>query len=203
MVDIQPSVPRSARRDTVAALALVNLQRDRHERGHAVRLSRYVGEFARRLGLPAADVQLARRGGLLHDVGKVGIPHAVLDKPGPLRPDELALVQLHTVIGDALCSAAPGLSDVRPIIRHHHERLDGSGYPDGLADDAIPLLAQIVGIVDVYDALTTDRPYRAAWSAERAFLELQRESRRGWRRGDLVEAFIAFARELLALPVAP
>ena len=102
------------------------------------------------------------RGGYLHDVGKVGIPDAILLKPGRLTPEEFAVMQQHTVIGDRLCGELRSLRSVRPIVRHHHERLDGSGYPDGLRGDAIPLLAQIIGIVDVFDAITTNRPHMAA-----------------------------------------
>ena len=97
----------------------------------------------------------------------------------------------HPVVGDALCAGLRSLNNVRPIIRHHHERLDGSGYPDGLKGDAIPLLAQIMGIVDVYDAITTTRPYKAAATPEQAYAELEHEVTRGWRRKDLVDAFIA------------
>jgi cyclic di-GMP phosphodiesterase len=99
-------------------------------------------------------------------------------------------MKTHTLIGERLCGELRTLRNVRPIVRHHHERLDGSGYPDGLCDAAIPVLAQIVAIVDVFDALTTDRPYRAALSFARATKELRLEVARGWRRGDLVAAFL-------------
>jgi len=185
--------PRS--RNVITALTLIRLQAGPSGRGHAVRSSRCAGALTRQLGLPASDIRCARLGALLHDVGKVGIPDAILYKAGPLRRDEVELVRLHTVIGDALCSATDGLSDVRLIVRHHHERLDGSGYPDGLARDAIPLLAQVVGIVDAYDALTSERSYRLAWRPERAFRQLQEEARRGWRRPDLVDEFVRLGRE--------
>jgi putative two-component system response regulator len=100
----------------------------------------------------------------------------------------------HTVIGDRLCGELRSLRPVRPIIRHHHERLDGTGYPDGLRGDAIPLLAQVMGVVDVYDALTTERPYKATRSPEQAWRELEEEVRRGWRAPALVEAFIELGR---------
>jgi response regulator RpfG family c-di-GMP phosphodiesterase len=130
------------------------------------------------------------RGGYLHDVGKVGIPDAVLLKPGPLTPPEYELIKQHTIIGDRLCGELRSLRSVRPIVRHHHERLDGSGYPDGLRADEIPLLAQIMGIVDVFDALTTARPYKAARSFNEAAAELRSEVARGWRRADLVSTFL-------------
>ena len=96
----------------------------------------------------------------------------------------------HAVIGERLCGDLRALRKVRPIVRHHHEHLDGSGYPDHLAGDDVPLLAQIIGIVDVYDAITTNRPYRMALPHQTAFEALRDEVRRGWRNGDLVEAFI-------------
>ena len=107
-----------------------------------------------------------------------------------LRNEEYAILKRHTVIGDRLCGDLRALSLVRPIVRSHHERLDGSGYPDGLRGDAVPLLAQIMGVVDVFDALTTSRPYKATLSVEQACDVLRDEVRCGWRRGDLVETFI-------------
>ena len=123
-------------------------------------------------------------------MGKVGIPDAVLLKPGPLSSDEYELIKQHTVIGDELCGELRSLRKVRPIVRHHHELLDGSGYPDGLSGDATPLLAQITGIVDVFDALTTERPYRAALPVELAAEELRRDVARGRRQADLVATFL-------------
>ena len=109
--------------------------------------------LGRVLGVSGDDLSALHRGGYLHDVGKVGVPDSVLLKPGPLLRAEFALMKRHPDIGDMLCAPLQSLRDVRPIIRWHHERLDGSGYPEGLRGDEVPLLAQIVGIVDVYDAL--------------------------------------------------
>lgn len=114
----------------------------------------------------------------------------MLLKPGPLTPDEYEVIKQHTVVGDRLCGELRSLRNVRPIVRHRHERLDGSGYLDGLREEAIPLLAQIMGIVDVFDALTTDRQYRAALPFARAAEDLRLEVARGWRCGDLVAAFL-------------
>jgi putative two-component system response regulator len=113
----------------------------------------------------------------------------VLLKPGPLTAVERGLMEQHPVIGDRLCGGLHSLQRVRPIVRHHHERCDGSGYPDGLRGDEIPLLAQIVGVVDVFDAITTARPYKTAAPSDRACQELATEAARGWRRQDLVTAF--------------
>jgi putative two-component system response regulator len=174
----------------IVSLALTIEARDGTTAGHCQRLSEFASALGRTLGLSADDVSALARGGFLHDVGKVGIPDAVLLKPGPLAPDEYELMKQHTVIGDRLCGEMRSLRNVRPIVRHHHERLDGSGYPDGLRSDAVPLLAQIMGIVDVFDALTSARPYRPALSPERAAEELRCEVARGWRRGDLVSTFL-------------
>ena len=115
----------------------------------------------------------------------------MLRKSGPLEAEEFELMKSHTTVGDSLCGNLRSLTAVRPIIRHHHERYDGSGYPDGLAGDDIPLLAQIIGIVDVYDAVTTRRPYQGPHSAQEALDILRDQVSRGWRRPDLVDAFAA------------
>lgn len=159
-------------------------------RRHARRLATLSVALGRQIGLAEPDLHLLRVGSLLHDVGKEAVPPQVLFKCGRLSAGEFAIVKYHTIIGDLLCAQAPGLADVRPIVRHHHERLDGSGYPDGLAGDAIPLLAQIVGVVDVYDALVSPRPYKPPFDARHALGILRREAEIGWRRADLVEAFI-------------
>jgi putative two-component system response regulator len=174
----------------IVSLALTIEARDRTTDGHCQRLARYASALGRTLGLGEDDVSALARGGFLHDVGKVGIPDAVLLKQGPLTREEYDLIKQHTVIGERLCGELRSLRNVRPIVRHHHERLDGSGYPDGLRDDAIPLLAQIMGVVDVFDALTTERPYKAALSFARAAEELRDEAARGWRRADLVATFL-------------
>jgi len=180
------------------SLALMVEARDAYTEGHCARLSLYATELGLRLGLPEEDLQALNRGGYFHDIGKIALPDDILRKPGPLTPDEYERMKSHTVIGDQLCGDLRTLRHVRPIVRHHHERLDGTGYPDGLAGDAIPLLAQLIGIVDVFDALTTGRSYREAMSAEDAFQALSREVTRGWRRRDLVEAFVASRRAALA-----
>jgi len=174
----------------IMSLALTIEARDPYTAGHCQRLSEYAVALGRRLHLPAEQLATLERGGVLHDVGKVGVPDSVLLKPGPLTPAEFALMQQHTVIGDRLCGELRSLRNVRPIVRHHHERLDGGGYPDGLKGDAIPLLAQILCVVDIYDAMTTARPYRPAMEPARAFMELRAQVKKGWRRADLVDELI-------------
>jgi putative two-component system response regulator len=173
------------------SLALTVEARDAYTHGHCERLGDYAVALGERLALRADDLETLLRGGYFHDLGKIAIPDAILLKPGPLTRDEYLKVQEHTVVGDRLCGDLRALRHVRPIVRSHHERLDGSGYPDGLKGDAIPMLAQIIGIVDVYDALTTTRPYRAALADDMARDQLLDEVKRGWRRGDLVEQFLA------------
>lgn len=144
------------------ALALTIEARDPTTKGHCERLAMRAVLVGRTLGLSGDDLDALHRGGYLHDLGKVGVPDAVLLKPGPLTDAEFAMMKRHAEIGDALCAPLQSLRHVRPIVRSHHERLDGSGYPHGLRGDEIPVLAQIVGIVDVYDAMTSHRPYRSA-----------------------------------------
>ena len=175
----------------IMSLALVIEARDAYTDGHCQRLASYATALGDALGLDDDDRGALFRGGYLHDVGKIGIPDALLLKADRLSGGEYERIKQHPVIGDRLCGEMRSLRRVRPIVRHHHERLDGSGYPDGLKGDAIPLLAQIMGIVDVYDAITTARPYKVAASRDQAYDELMGEVKRGWRRKDLVEAFIA------------
>jgi putative two-component system response regulator len=174
----------------MVSLAMTIEARDHTTAGHCQRLAGYASALGLALGLDDEDTAALMRGGYLHDLGKVAIADAVLLKPGPLSADEFARMQQHTIIGDRLCGDLRSLDTVRPIVRHHHERLDGSGYPDGLRGDQTPLLAQIMGIVDVFDALTSERPYRGALPFARAAEELHEEVARGWRRGDLVTAFL-------------
>jgi putative two-component system response regulator len=178
----------------ILSLGLTVEARDRYTMGHCERMARFGGAFGVHLGLSDEEISALHRGGYLHDVGKVGIPDAILLKTGPLEPGERALMEKHPVIGEGLCGDLRLLRPVRPIIRWHHERLDGSGYPDGLREDAIPLLAQMMGIVDVFDALTTDRVYRNRLSWDDACLVLQEEAARGWRNPHLVDEFISLCR---------
>src|SRR5207247_6228385 len=125
--------------------------RDPCTNGHCQRLARYATSLGRSLCLDDSDLSALDRGGFLHDIGKIAVPDSVLLKEGKLDPRESRVMQEHPIVGDALCSGRRSLNTVRPIVRHHHERLDGSGYPDGLKNAEVPLLAQIVSIVDVFD----------------------------------------------------
>ncbi len=179
----------------IVSLALTIEARDPSTNGHCQRLAAYASALGREVKLDEEDIAALHRGGFLHDIGKVGIPDGILLKPTALTAEEYEVMKQHTLIGDRLCGELRSLRRVRPIVRHHHERLDGSGYPDGLGGSQIPLLAQIMGIVDVFDALTTARPYKSAVSAARAYEALEIEVRRGWRHLDLVRRFVQLGQE--------
>lgn len=179
----------------ILSLGLTIEARDPNTEGHCQRLAAYATALGGRLGLADEQLLALNRGGFLHDVGKIGIPDAVLLKAGRLTDAEYALMQQHTVIGDKLCSELRLLQDVRPIVRNHHERPDGSGYPDQLKGEEIPLLARILSVVDVYDALTTVRPYKAALPPAQALRELAEEAARGWLFEGIVGEFATLASQ--------
>ena len=164
--------------------------RDPNTEGHCERLAAYATSLGMKLNLDRGDLDTLYRGAFLHDIGKIGIADRVLLKKGKLTTAERALMQQHPAVGDDLCSTVRSLDVVRPIVRHHHERIDGRGYPDHLRGGQIPLLAQIVSVVDVFDALTTDRPYRKALSTDVAYQMMRDDAASGWCATALVEAFI-------------
>jgi len=163
--------------------------RDPYTHGHCERLADMSACLGEKMGLPEEDIKALRRAGIVHDVGKVAVPDAILLKPGPLSPEETEIMRRHPVVGEQICAPLRTFRLVLPIIRHHHERHDGSGYPDGLRGSEIPVTASILQLADVYDALTTDRPYRRA-SPPAVGLEIMRqECARGWWNRDLLDAF--------------
>ncbi len=165
--------------------------KDHYTEGHCERLTDYAVGLGRALGLPDEDLTALRRGAYLHDLGKVAVPDAILLKRGPLTTEERGIMHRHPVVGEEICRPLRSLQAVLPIIRSHHERQDGSGYPDGLRGEAIPVTARILQVVDVFDALTTDRPYRAALSKAVALETLEDETRRGWWDPRIVGVFRA------------
>jgi putative two-component system response regulator len=179
----------------ILSLAKTIEARDPYTQGHCERLAGYATALGTRLRLHYDDLAALQRGGFLHDVGKIGIADTILLKPSALTAAEYEVMKQHPIIGERLCGELRSLEDVRPIIRYHHERHDGSGYPEGLVGDAIPLLAQIIGVVDTYDAITTTRPYRAARPAELACKELIVGAKQNHFRPDLVEAFTEMGRK--------
>lgn len=156
---------------------------------HCERLAHMSAIMGLRLGLPTNDIITLQRGGYIHDIGKIALPDSVLLKAAPLEPHEWEIMKTHPARGEAICARARSLRAVLPLIRHHHERWDGSGYPDGLKGNQIPLLARILQLADVYDALTAERPYKRAFSPEEAIAILREETRKGWRDPDLLPIF--------------
>ena len=172
-------------------LALSVEAKDPYTNDHCGRLARLSVALGEKLGLTQEQLKALHRGGILHDLGKIGIPDAILLKPGPLNDVERAVVREHPAIGERICRPLKSLRLVLPIVRHHHERWDGSGYPDGLAGEAIPVTARALQVVDVYDALTTQRPYKPAYSHDQACAIMREETTKGWWDSGMVEAFIA------------
>jgi len=169
--------------------------RDQGTGDHCDRLARLTVRLGETLGLAEEELTALRRGSYMHDIGKVGIPDAVLLKPGPLTPEERSVMQQHVEIGTRICSTLRTLRSVLPIIRHHHERLDGSGYPDGLAGEEIPYLARVFQVVDVYDALSAERCYRPALTPAKALSVLREETELGWWDPGVVEVFCSLVCE--------
>ena len=156
---------------------------------HCQRLALMASAMGLALGLPPAAIRSLQHGGYLHDIGKIGIPDRILFKAGPLTSDEWEIMRSHSARGERICACMKSLAPVLPIIRHHHEKYDGTGYPDGLKGEEIPLLARILQVVDIYDALTTERPYKRAYTPEEALTIMHEETQKGWRDARLVEVF--------------
>ncbi len=165
--------------------------RDPYTEGHCERLADYASALGLHMGLSNEEQLALRRGGFLHDLGKIAISDEILKKHGLLSPDEWHLMHQHPVIGENICKPLRSLRMVLPIIRHHHEHWNGSGYPDHLAGEEIPLLARILQVVDVYDALRTERPYKAAHSHRQAQETMQAEARLGFWDGSIVGEFFS------------
>ncbi len=180
----------------VIALARTIDARDPYTAGHSERVSYYCGLLGERIGLSREDQRTLRQGALFHDIGKVAIPDRILLKEGRLTPGEYAEMQRHPVTGAELLRHMKTLSRALPIVLHHHERMDGSGYPAGLSGDQIPVLARATSVADVFDALTTTRPYRPSFTTGQALELLAEEARRGWWDPAMVAALGAVARGL-------
>jgi putative two-component system response regulator len=163
--------------------------KDPYTGGHCERLSGYSARLAERIGLDGDQILALRRAGIVHDIGKVAVPDAILLKPGRLTPEEFRVIQQHPLVGERICAPLRSFSLVLPIIRHHHEKLNGSGYPDGLKGDEIPLTARVLQIVDVYDALTTQRPYKRALSRAEALEIMEDEVKKGWWDPSIFQEF--------------
>ncbi len=165
--------------------------KDSYTQGHIERVSYMALEVGKHLEIPGEDIEALRMGCILHDVGKISVPRSVLNKPGKLNGKEWEMLKMHPVTGYKIClPLKKTLGAALEVIRHHHEKLDGTGYPDGLSGDEIPILARIAAIVDIYDALTTDRPYRKAISREKALDIMLGEASRGKIDNGILKEFI-------------
>jgi putative two-component system response regulator len=177
----------------LVTLAQTVEHRDRYTGGHCQRLSLYSVLLGSSLRLSQEELVALYRGGFLHDIGKIAIPDSVLLKEGPLTQEERILMQSHTVKGEEICRPMVSLARVLPIIRSHHERWDGSGYPDGTSGEQIPLLARILQVADIFDAITTKRPYKAAQTPAEAMQILEGLAASNELDSELVEAFLRIA----------
>jgi putative two-component system response regulator len=168
--------------------------KDPYTHGHCERLSDYSARLGQHLGLADDQITALRRAGVVHDIGKIAVPDAILLKPGKLTEDEWKLIREHPAVGERICAPLKSFRSVLPIIRNHHEKFDGSGYPDGLRGENIPITARVLQIVDVYDALTTERPYKKAFSITEALQTMKEEVTRGWWDAHVFDQFERLVR---------
>jgi len=175
----------------LCTLGLIVESRDPYTEGHCERLACYGVDLGRHLGLDEDSIVALRRGGYLHDLGKIAVPDEILKKGSDLSPEEWEIMKRHPVTGENICKPLKSLRLVLPIIRHHHEHVDGSGYPDGLRAGQIPLLPLVLQVVDVYDALRTARPYKPALGHEQSAQTMREKARQGLLNGDLVNQFFS------------
>jgi len=185
------------------ALARMVEAKDETTGNHCDRLSYMAMVFGQELGLDYDDLDALRRGGILHDIGKLGIPDSILFKQGTLNADEWRLMRQHSEIGASLCSPLRTMRKTRDIVRHHHERWDGSGYPYGLKGEEIPFLARIFQIVDVYDALASERPYKTAWPPQKVIAVMEEETGKGLWDPELMARFMDIVRSRPELFIKP
>jgi putative nucleotidyltransferase with HDIG domain len=171
---LQAANDRLERANLSFATALVATldARDRYTAGHSAAVAIYSRDIAERMGLSDEQRQLAHLAGLVHDIGKIGLPAGLLEKPGPLTLEERRHMESHSAIGERILAKVDDYAEIAEIVRHHHERVDGHGYPDGLPQDAIPLISRIISVADAYNAMTSDRPYRDAMPSRVARLRL-------------------------------
>jgi len=183
----------------VFTLARVIEAKSQFTHGHSDRVTQYAITLAKQIGIGEADLDILRRGAALHDIGKISTPDAILDKPGPLSPEEFDVIKRHPADGARIVEPLRSARDILPLIRWHHERINGTGYPDGLVGNAIPHLVRILSVADVYDALASDRPYRPAMSHARCHEVMKNDSERGGLDPELVQHFFEIVTGKIAI----
>jgi diguanylate cyclase (GGDEF)-like protein/putative nucleotidyltransferase with HDIG domain len=188
--------------DTVTSLAFAIDAKDHYTQGHSQKVSAYAALVAEALGMPDAEVEEVRLGGVLHDIGKVGIPEAILNKSGPLNPEEWETMKSHVYFGAKILEPLRAISRIAQMVKHHHEFFDGSGYPDALSGEQIPLGARIIAIADAYDTITSDRTYKKARTSAEALAELERCANAQFD-GELISVFVRTLGQLPSPLVEP
>lgn len=175
--------------------------KDKYTEGHCERLSIMGAKLGNKINLGEQDITILRRGGILHDIGKIAIQDVILQKDGPLTDEEYTIIKTHPVEGERICAPLKSLKPILPTILYHHEKMDGSGYPSGLKGSDIPIHARIIGIVDCFDALTTNRSYRPALSAEKALSIMDKETELGKWDPYLFQKFVELIEDMELLEV--
>ncbi len=178
----------------ILTLAVALESKDPYTKGHSERVGNLSAEFAAFIGFPEKEQVIIRKAGIIHDIGKIGIGDHILHKNGILTKEEIRLIDQHTIIGEKICRPLHSLSTILPIIRHHHERWDGKGFPDRLKGEQIPIMARILSIVDTFDAMVSERPYRVPVSIEKATKNMEEEKNYGQWDPALLEKFIEMMR---------
>ncbi|MFA4973844.1 MAG: HD domain-containing phosphohydrolase [bacterium] len=179
----------------VLSLARAVEAKDTTTGDHCDRLIRLSGAFGRFINLDQKQINTLERASILHDVGKIGVPDSILLKPGKLTEDEWEIMRQHPIFGEEICHPLKSLSDVCPIIRHHHEKWNGTGYPDGLVGDSIPYLARVFQVMDAFDAMISERPYKGAFSLEQTIKTLKEETEKGFWDPKIIEQFFKFLEQ--------
>lgn len=180
----------------ILTLAVAMEARDPYTKGHSTRVGRMAKSFASHLGFSAREQELIRKAGILHDIGKIGLSTSLLCKRGNLNEEEMKAIQRHTIIGEEICKPLVSMHEALPIIRNHHERWDGKGFPDGLKGEGIPLNARILSIIDSFDAMVSKRPYRDGMSIDRAISIFMTERDYGQWDPELVDSFLSLLGEM-------
>lgn len=184
----------------ITSLALCVEAKDAYTAGHCERLAMYGEKLARKIGLTESEIHAVRLGGILHDLGKIAVPDAILLKPGPLTPEERKTIETHPMRGTQLCEPLKTFEKIIPVIKHHHEKWNGTGYPDRLKGEAIPVTARIMAIVDVYDALRSKRSYKSALPLKETLKILEEETAKGYWDPHLVKEFVSLTHKAKGLP---